>query len=173
MILKRIFWAVFAATIVVYLTIVLWSLPIISNDANGLMPFDLRPTGYSANEARAFLSALGETGRAQYLGAQHWLDTFYPGLLAVSLVLSYFLLFPRRWAVGFSFLAMLAAVFDWNENIAVADLLRLGAGGIDEEVVSIAALFTVLKSAAVTMALSILIIGLILAGWRRWRRQVQ
>jgi uncharacterized membrane protein YhaH (DUF805 family) len=166
--LRRAFWIVFAAAMAIYLTMVFWSLPIIMDDAGGLMPFDLRPGGYTTDEARAFLAALGDTGRAHYLGPQHWLDTFYPGLMALALVLAYFQLFARRWALGFSVIAVLSAVFDWRENLAVADLLRLGAERVDEEVVSIAAFLTMAKSAAVTAALLILIAGLGLAVWRRW-----
>ncbi|MCK0126208.1 hypothetical protein MWU76_17590 [Gelidibacter sp. F2691] len=169
--MKRVFWAVFAATVLVYCAMVLWSLPIIMDDTNGLMPFDLRPSGYTTDEARAFLMALSENGKAHYLGVQHKLDTLYPGLMALSLVLAYFLLFPKKWAVGFSALAVLAAIFDWNENSAVADLLRLGAESIDEEVVSVAALFTMLKSGFVTIALTILIAGVAGAIWRRWKGQ--
>ena len=169
--LKRTFWAVFAAMVLVYCAMVLWSLPIIMSDANGLMPFDLRPSGYTTEEARAFLAALSENGRAHYLGVQHKLDTLYPGLMALSLILAYLLLYPTKWAVGFSVLAVLAAVFDWSENSAVADLLRLGAEGIDEEVVSIAALFTILKSGFVTVALTILLVGVVGMMWRRWKGQ--
>jgi hypothetical protein len=34
--------------------------------AGGLTPFDIRPWGYSYAEARAFLEAIGEQGRADY-----------------------------------------------------------------------------------------------------------
>lgn len=169
--LKRAFRAVFALMLLVYLTMVLWSLPIILSDANGLMPFDLSPSGYTTEEARAFLSALSKDGQAHYLGVQHKLDTLYPGLMALSLILAYHLLFAKTWAVGFSALAVLAAVFDWSENSAVADLLRLGAEGIDEEVVSVAALFTMLKSGFVTVALTILLVGVVGMMWRRWKGQ--
>ena len=169
--LKRAFWVVFAATVLVYCAMVLWSLPIIMGDAKGLMPFDLRPRGYTTDEARAFLSALSEDGRAHYLGVQHKLDTLYPGLMALTLTLAYLLLFPTKWAAGFSVLAGLGAVFDWSENSAVADLLRLGVEGIDEEVVSVAALFTMLKSGFVTVALTILLVGVAGMMWRRWKGQ--
>ena len=40
-------------TVIVYLVIVLWSLPIVQGEADGLRPLDLRPLGYSGEEARA------------------------------------------------------------------------------------------------------------------------
>jgi len=155
------------AMLAFYLLIVLWSLPVISADADGLAPFDLRPFGYDLDAARAFLVALGEAGLAQYLGPQAVLDRVFPALLGVTLVLCFWQLFPRRWAIGLGALALAGMWLDWQENIAVADLLKLGADGIDEEVVSIAALFTTLKSAAVTVALCALLFGVVRAVWQR------
>lgn len=169
--LKRAFWAVFALMLLVYLAMVLWSLPAISADANGLMPFDLRPMGYSAEDARLFLSALGEAGQSQYLGWQHKLDTVYPALMALSLALAYFLLFPKKWASAFSALAVLAAVFDWGENHAVADMLRSGAAHLTEEAVAHASNMTQMKSATVTLALVLLLVGLAKLGWSRRKGQ--
>ncbi|MDA5095520.1 hypothetical protein O2N63_15630 [Aliiroseovarius sp. KMU-50] len=145
--------------IVVYLAMVLWSLPIISGDAGGLMPFDLRPGGYSYDEAQEFLSALGPQGRTHYLGPQHWLDLFYPGLMALSLVLAYLILFARKWAVLFSAVAVLAAVFDWAENSAVAEMLNAGVDGVSESLVGWASVLTILKSGAVTLAMLLLLLG--------------
>ena len=162
-----VFWPLLAVTLAVYLAMALWSLPIIAQDADGLRAFDMRPFGYTLPEARAFLSALGDTGLAQYTGAQKQLDAWYPALMATTLVLAYWRLFGRRAAMAFSVVAILGAVFDYQENIAVADLLGLGADRVDEEVVSIAALFTMLKSAAVTVAILALVAGLVLAWQRR------
>jgi hypothetical protein len=52
--------------------------------ADGLTPFDVRPGGYSYTDARAFLEALGAQGRAYYASPELILDTFYPPLYAVS-----------------------------------------------------------------------------------------
>ena len=163
------FWGMLAATLVLYLVIVLWSLPIVANDANGLRPFDLRPMGYTTEEARAFLAALGEVGLAQYSGIQHQLDTFYPYTLAITLSLAASLLFSPRWAMLMAVLAAFGAFCDLQENIAVADLLSLGAKGIDEEVVSIASLLTSLKSAVTTGVMLALLFGAGRAIWRRRR----
>jgi len=162
-----VFWGMLGATLALYLVIVLWSLPIISNDANGLRPFDLRPMGYDREEARAFLSALGDIGLAQYAGVQRQLDTVYPYLLGATLTLAAWLLFSPRRAILPGLLAVFGAFCDLQENVAVADLLVLGANGIDEEVVSIASLFTTLKS----MATSIVMVTLLIAtGVRIWQR---
>jgi hypothetical protein len=52
--------------------------------AGGLTPFDIRLRGYSYAEARAFLQAIGEQGRAYYANPELILDTFYPPLYAIS-----------------------------------------------------------------------------------------
>jgi hypothetical protein len=52
--------------------------------AGGMTPFDIRPWGYSYAEARAFLEAIGEQGRAYYASPELILDAFYPPLYAVS-----------------------------------------------------------------------------------------
>jgi hypothetical protein len=51
-------------------------------------PFDIRPLGYSYEEARSFLAATGEQGRAYYLSRQLILDTVYPPFYAVSRALA-------------------------------------------------------------------------------------
>ncbi len=79
------FWLLFAATLGVYATMLGWTLPAISAAAGGLPAFDMRPGGYSFDEAKAFLAALSPEGKALYLDVQHKLDTAYPGLLAATL----------------------------------------------------------------------------------------
>ena len=43
------FWTLFAATVIVYAVMMMWSLPIIATQAGGLTPFDLRPAGYACS----------------------------------------------------------------------------------------------------------------------------
>ncbi|MBL9049794.1 MAG: hypothetical protein JNK19_06760 [Tabrizicola sp.] len=162
------FWAVILATGVVYLTMVLWSLPEISRQAGGLQPFDLRPRGYSIEEARAFLAALGEPGRVFYRTVQHRLDLVFPGLLALSLSLGYFRLAPRRWAVVLSLVVIAGACLDWAENAAVAGLLA--ASEPEDAAILAASRLTVLKSGAATIGFVALLGLLLRAGWARWGR---
>ena len=117
---RILFWAVILVTGAVYLTMLLWSLPAIARMADGIPPFDMRPTGYSVDEARDFLSALSTEGRAFYLDVQHWLDFAFPGLFALSLILGFLKLAPRVLALILSAVAVAAAWFDWSENAAVA-----------------------------------------------------
>src|SRR5262245_51635699 len=52
----------------------------LSHLARGVSPFDIRPMGYSYNEAYAFLSAIGERGRRYYANRELLLDMFHPPL---------------------------------------------------------------------------------------------
>ena len=83
--LRRAYWLIFALMLAVYGAMVIWTLPAISDGAGGLIAFDLRPTGYSIPEARAFLSSLNDDARALYLGPQGRLDMVYPALLGLVL----------------------------------------------------------------------------------------
>ena len=56
----------------------------LSRLAGGVSPFDIRPMGYSYDEAYAFLNAIGEQGRRYYANRELLLDMFYPPLYAIS-----------------------------------------------------------------------------------------
>lgn len=147
------FWLLLAATLALYLVIVLWSLPRIAGQAAGLAPFDMRPLGYAAQEARAFLTALTTQGRDWYLGTQHRLDLAYPALLAATLALPFTLL-ARSPALraALVLLAVAVAGFDWLENHAVAGLLRTDPAAVTDDQIAAAARWTLAKSLATTAA---------------------
>ncbi len=169
--MRLIFWMMFAVMLGVYLVMVLWSLPLIAMDAGGLPAFDMRPTGYSYDEAQAFLAALSPDGRAFYLDVQQWLDTAYPALLGVTLVMAFGVLFRGvlRWAA--IVFALAGAVFDYLENAAVAEMLRVGSEGVTPDMVATASRWTLLKSGAVTLAMLMLVAALAMLVWRRVRRK--
>lgn len=170
--MRLIFWLLSAAMLAIYFTMVLWSLPIVAENAGGMMPFDLRAAGYSYAEAQGFLAALSDYGRAFYLNVQHRLDNAYPALMAVVLVFAFVQLYQGvlRWvAIG---LAIAGAGFDYMENVAVAVMLRASGAagdGLTEAMVATASRWTVLKSATVTLALLALIIGAVMAYLRKRR----
>ena len=166
------FWVLFLVTLGIYLTIVLWSLPMISKEAAGLMPFDLRPGGYSEDEAREFLGAISDDGRAFYLGVQHWIDTAYPGLMAITLA------FAINWAgqswhklVRFGLIGagFVGAGFDYLENSRVANMLIQHVADVSAADIAAASQATLLKSGFGTLAMVGLFAGLIIRGYQRWR----
>ncbi len=168
--LAALFWFCCAAAVAVYAVMVLWSLPLISAEAGGLMPFDMRPMGYDLGEARAFLDALSPAGRDFYLQTQHRLDTVYPPLLALTLGLGLWIMspWPSAWVkLLLAFLAVPGMVFDLAENRFVADLLQMPAAAVDSEPVMMASAATALKSVFTTIAMSVLLILTVIWFWRR------
>ncbi len=163
------FWLVLAATFTVYLVMVLWSLPKLSEMAGGLAMFDMRPSGYSFEEAQAIMAALGEGGRSFYLNTQQVLDTLYPLLMGLALALSFARLFAGKWLGALVALALAASGFDLMENRGVADMLIAGPDGLSVALVEAANRWTVLKSGAVSIAMLALVAGLLLAGWSRYK----
>lgn len=164
--------ALFAATVGLYLVMVLWSLPKIAVAAGGLTPFDMRPGGYDFEAARAFLGALSDDGKRFYLGVQHRLDTLYPGLMALSLSVGLFWAWRdlSRWiSVLFSAVAFAAAGFDYAENLRVAAMLGAGADGVTPDMVASASRASVGKAVLTSVAMVALLCGLVWRGWRRWR----
>jgi hypothetical protein len=101
--------------------------------AGGAAPFDIRPLGYSYEEARSFLAATGEQGRAYYLSRQLILDTVYPPFYAVSRALAlWWLTMPgrlydgailQRWRWTLVAIPVVMASFDGVENVCIAKML--------------------------------------------------
>jgi len=166
---RVLFWILFAVTLGVYGAIVGWSLPIISANAGGLVPFDMRPAGYSLAEAQAFLAALSPAGLVQYLGIQHALDTAYPALLALTLVVAslYLVRGGGRWALVL--LALVGVAADYTENAAVRSLLAAGADTVSAQQVAFASGATIVKSGSTTLVFVTIALILIWRGWQRLR----
>lgn len=169
---RMVFWTLVAATLAVYTAMVVWSLPRIAAEADGLLPFDLRLFGYTEAEARMFLARLSDEGRRFYLDVQHRLDLFYPPLAALVLALSFRWLFWARWP-GLAVLLIIAAVVtagaDALENARVADLLRMAPEAVTAEAIAGASNATLVKGVANILCFTALLAGL---GWqfRRGRR---
>lgn len=167
--LRLAYWGAVALTLAIYATMLIWTLPGISGDAAGLVPFDLRPTGYSATEAQAFLAALGEDGRALYQGPQRFLDLVYPVGLAITLGggLSALIADPKLRA-GLLFFVICGMCADYGENYLVAQMLAY-SGPVPKTLVDQASLATIVKSAATGLAMVALIGAVLLVGLRKWR----
>jgi len=165
------YWLVVAVTLGVYAAMLIWTLPGISAGAGGLAPFDMRPTGYSADDARAFLAVLSDDARQLYLGPQAMLDRAYPILLAVVLGGAIWMLFSASWlrwgllgAVGIGMIA------DFVENARVAAMLAQVAP-VSDAMAQGACRATVVKSAASGIAIVAVLAGAARAMWRRRARR--
>lgn len=166
--MRAAYWLCFAAAVGVYAVMVTWTLPGIAAEAGGLMPFDMRPFGYSHEEALAFLSALTEEGHRLYTGPQKMLDAVYPALLAIVLAGAVKHLFPR----GMLFSIMMACIAagmaaDYLENMRVAVML---AGETSPDAITAAARATVLKSSLTGIAMIVILGRLIRTFWHKWAK---
>ena len=176
----RVVLAVLAVAIVYWAVMVFGTLAQLRALAGGLDAFDLRPIGYGHAEAVQLLTALGEPGRDFYARVQLRLDMVYPALYALSrALLLWWLTAPgriagRSWPVAVRAILLvppvMAAVFDYRENAAIAAMLASGPG-LDPGVAAAASLMTQVKSMAGLLTESIAIILSVLAcvGW--WRRR--
>ncbi|TDK50604.1 hypothetical protein [Antarcticimicrobium luteum] len=163
------YWAVFMAALALYAAMVGGTLPAIARDAGGLTPFDMRPMGYTVAEARAFLAALGDEGRALYLGPQRWLDLAYPVLLAIVLIGAVRMLIRRFWLqLGLSLAALGGMAADYLENARVAAMLVAG-GAVADELIGAASRATQLKAGLTSLVMLAVCVALARAAWKRWR----
>ncbi|SMP33323.1 hypothetical protein [Shimia sagamensis] len=166
--MQRVFWSSFAAATAIYLVMVFWTMPTISAAAGGMVPFDMRPFGYTAQEARNFLASLTADGRDFYLSVQLRLDLIYPAVLGIMLIVGFQNLFERPWSMLFSFVALIMVSADYLENYMVATMLHSGADGLEDSVVAFASFWTRCKSAAATVAFVGLLAGAVMQVRRRW-----
>ncbi len=169
----KIYWVVVAVTVTNYLTMVLWSLPLVSEMADGGVPFDMRPGGYSFEEAQVFLTSMNNEGRDFYLNTQQLLDFFYPTLFAISVAIPLAHLLPRYWGWPLALLAIVAGCFDHLENSAVAIMLRIEPNLVTEAMVSSANSWTLAKSISTSIASIALVIVLCIKGivWLKTRKK--
>ena len=125
--------ALFVASGALWAVLALVTLPHLQHLANGAAPFDLRRSGYSYEEARQFLDAIGEQGRAYYLNPELLLDTFFPPLYAgLGALVLWWLTMPGRlragatpavWRWALIALPVAELIFDWGENACIAAMI--------------------------------------------------
>jgi hypothetical protein len=158
---------------------VFWPLDYLRHLAGGLEPFDLRPFGYSVEEARAFLFAISEIGRDYYMNVQLQLDTIYPATYALSRgLLLWWLTQPGRVAdrplpvavrITLVILPLLTAALDYLENDGIAAMLRAGPQ-VDADIVATASFWTRTKS-LVELVTEITTACLLLFVFGRWQHR--
>jgi len=157
---------------------VFWTVPYLRRTAGGLEPFDLRPFGYTLEEARALLRALSEIGRAYYADVQLQLDTIYPALYALSRVLLLLWLttqgrtaarpIPQPVRAALLALPILNAWFDYFENDAIAAMLAAGPE-VGADLVARASFWTQAKwlTGLVTEATCVILLAIAFVRWRQ------
>ena len=163
----------FALATVIYLGMVFGTLTELELIA-GTTPFDLRPGGYSFDEAATFIAALGEEGRHLYLWRQIPLDSVYPALLALwsAGAIRWFSKgsppAAQRWFHAAATLAFVAALFDYLENILIVWMLNT-APNLNPAIVTAASLATLAKSGFTTVVFSAIVLSMIVFLFSRLR----
>jgi hypothetical protein len=162
---------------------VFWTLAYLRRTAGGLEPFDLRPFGYSPEEARALLFALSSIGRNYYADVQLQLDTAYPAVYAFSRgLLLLWLTAPGRTAarplplparLALLILPLATAWFDYFENDGIAGMLAAGPQAGDD-LIERTSFWTRAKSLTglVTELVCAILAAIAFVRWRH-RRQLQ
>ncbi len=129
---------------------------------SGLRPFDMRPGGYSAEQANSLLSALGSSGRRYYLTRQIPLDLAYPALMALTLVsllkwLGVQDVNHRLVQIGIR-VSIWAALADYLENVGIC-LMLLSWPEVSANTVLAASVASTVKSGLTTAAVLIVLLG--------------
>ena len=157
----------FAVTMLIFFTMLFYTIPAVEHFAPGKQLFDLSPSGYSYLDAISLLDALGSEGRSVYLTLQLPLDFIYPALFAVtcSLLLAWTFskgFSPESKIYYFSVVPVLAGLFDYLENICIISMLNTWPD-ISRALVNISSAFTILKSGFSTVFFILFFVGIFYA----------
>jgi hypothetical protein len=155
----------FIATNIVYVFMLLVTIPSVMYYSRGMKILDMMPLGYDAAYVSTLFDTLGTAGREAYLYKQIPVDLLYPLLFGISscLVLAYF--FNKLGKADSSFIylcfiSLFSGLFDYAENIGIISLLHHYP---DQPtwMILMTSFFSVLKSLFTTLYFVILIITLI------------
>lgn len=139
-------WVLAGATAASYGVLIFWLAPQLAAQSQGMLPFDLRATGYDLAGARDYLAALTAAGREIYLGPIRVNDTLFPLLMTLLMLVPL-----RRWRGGallWTLPALAYGVLDLGENAAVAGMLRSASEALTAGQVALASALTMVKFAA-------------------------
>jgi len=133
-----------------YAIMLTYSIPKVMGYTDLLPLFDMRPTGYSYQEALMLLDRLGAEGRHLYLSLQLVLDAVYPILFAFCyFALSRWLMAKGQLIKGFwwaiTLLPFLVCLSDYAENIGILCML-LQYPNLSDILVTVASVLTQIKS---------------------------
>lgn len=161
----RVVLGLFALTTMVYLWIILGSIPAVIAESPDTRIFDMSPFGYSHEDAIHILEKIGEKGRNTYLVHQLPVDLLYPLLFATTYALMLFWVFGKfvkkgSWLFGLTYLPVVAGILDYGENAGVFTML-LSYPDLLPGLVLMTSICTVLKSLFTTLFYVVLLTGLV------------
>lgn len=160
----------FVLTNVVYLFMLIFTIPLTMGFSNGMKLLDMLPMGYDWSYVNELFGSLGTEGRTSYLTKQIPVDMVYPLLFGVSysLLMAFFLKRLNKLRTPFTYLCLLpiiAGVADYFENLGIISMLRTYPE-ITEFAAQTTNFLTLLKSSFTTAFFLTLIIVLVLLGFK-------
>lgn len=160
--------SLFILTNVVYLFMLMVTIPKTMRFSNGMKLLDMLPTGYNQDYVNKLFKTLGENGREIYLTNQIPVDMIYPLLfgLSYSLLLAYFLKKLNKLKSSFKYLYLfpiIAGIADYMENIGIITMLN-NYPDLTETIVNTTNIFSIIKSTSTSIFFIALIIILIIFG---------
>ena len=167
----------FMITNLVYLLMLMITIPKTMSFANNMKLLDMMPLGYDHEYVKKLLIELGSEGRDFYLFNQIPLDMIYPALFGISycLLIAYLVQKINRTSSRLFFLCfvpLIAGTADYLENIGIIYLL-LDFPQISSHLTTITSIFSLIKSVATTFSffgLIILLITLTINFYKKYRR---
>jgi len=161
----------FILSSIVYVIMIFVTIPKLIHFSNGIKILDMMPFGYSYPYVTQLFIELGEEGRNFYLHYQIPIDMVYPFLFGLSYyyVMAYFLQKIHQWKTSFSYLSFLpiiAALFDYFENIGTFLMLR-NYPNLTKPAVQINSFFTISKSVITSLFFISLIVVLVIFGIKK------
>lgn len=165
----------FILTNVVYVFMLIVTIPLTMNFSNGMELLDMIPTGYDLNYVSELFSSLGENGRKTYLTNQIPVDMIYPLLFGLTycLLLAYFLKKLNKLNAPYTYLCLLpiiAGIADYLENFGIITMLK-SYPDLTEIAVKTTNSFSLIKSVSTSVFFIVLIIVLIILGFQALNRK--
>jgi len=160
----------FILTNVVYVFMLTVTIPKTMGFSNGMKLLDMMPMGYDLKYVSELFNSLGEIGRGTYLTSQIPVDMIYPLLFGLTycMLLAYFLKKLNKFNTPFTYLCLLpiiAGIADYLENFGIIAMLK-SYPDLTEIAVKTTSSFSVLKSISTSVFFIVLIIVLILLGFK-------
>lgn len=166
--------SLFILTNIVYLFMLMVTIPKTMKFSNGMKLLDMLPTGYNQDYVNELFKTLGENGREVYLTNQIPVDMIYPLLFALtySLLFAYFLKKLNKLKSPFTYLCLLpiiAGIADYLENFGIITMLN-NYPDLTETTVNATNTFSIIKSTSTSLFFIALIAILILLGVKFLKR---
>lgn len=167
----------FVLTNIIYLVMILITIPKVVAFSGGMKILDMLPAGYNVEYVNSLLNTLGENGRHAYLYRQIPVDMVYPFFFGVSNCLLMAYLLNKLGKLNgriffFCFIPLLGGLFDYCENTGIILILKSYPNNsvLLSEVTNV---FSVLKSSFTTIYFIVLIVLLIAFGVQKLRKHVR